>query len=188
MGKKRYEIRQMESQSQTDVFDNEVREDKKESEVKVETDVVENKKEDNENPETLLGIKITEEDIDEYLFKGYITKEIVVIPNKFVITLRSLSSKDLTEINLKFENAIHRETEEKKILMSERANHYRSLLLLSHALRAVNGENIGNNPDARFEYLSNLGQVLFNRIIRDHNLLTVAIERKISDAKILKNV
>lgn len=126
-----------------------------------------------------LGITFTEEDVHDYLFRGYITREVAVF-GKFKVTLKSSQPTDIDEIDRYVMTGPWRKGE--KGVTREVSNFYleqiNTLCMTAACAQKFNGESMGATLEQRMEWLmargsalvDQMGQkaILFNRAITDH--------------------
>jgi hypothetical protein len=126
-----------------------------------------------------LGISFTEDDVHDYLFKGYVIREVSVF-GKFKATLKSSQPSDIKEIDeYVMEGAWRKDKDGKERQISnfflEQVN---TLCMTAACVQKFNGESIGNTLADRMKWMfergsalvDQLGQkaILFNRAITDH--------------------
>ena len=131
-----------------------------------------------------LGIEITDDDVDDYIWKGYIEKNIVIIPNKLSVTMRSLRQSDIDIINAKIEEAYTAKTMGIGIKRGQDA--LNSKLLLASSILKQNGESTGASLEDRIEYVNGLGEWILTYMIEKYNLMNLAINEA-TDPERLKN-
>jgi hypothetical protein len=105
-----------------------------------------------------LGIKLTEEDLSDYLFKGYISREVKIL-GKHNATMKSSQPKDLEEIDRfimtgkwgKEEDGSDRRVSD---FFMRQMN---ALCQTASCVMKVDGDSIGDNLEARMEWLMERG-------------------------------
>lgn len=126
-----------------------------------------------------LGITFTEEDVQDYLFRGFVAREVKVF-GKFAATMKSSQPSDVDEIDKYVMTGPWRKDAAGKD--RQVSNFYleqiNTLCMTAACVQKFNGESIGATLDARMGWLmargsalvDALGQraILFNRAITDH--------------------
>jgi hypothetical protein len=126
-----------------------------------------------------LGIDpFGEEDVQNYVFRGYVVREIKVM-GKHSITVRSSQAKDLKEIDNFIMNGSWSKTEGKERNVSEFfLRQMNALALTAMSVQKVDGQSIGATIDERVNWLEERGAAfvdliaqkttLFNQALVDH--------------------
>lgn len=126
-----------------------------------------------------LGISFSEDDVHDYLFRGYVIRDVSVF-GKFKATLKSSQPSDIKEIDeYVMDGAWRKDKDGKERQISnfflEQVN---TLCMTAACVQKFNGESIGNTLADRMKWMfergsalvDQLGQksILFNRAITDH--------------------
>lgn len=126
-----------------------------------------------------LGISFIEDDVHDYLFKGYVIRDVVVF-GKFKVTMKSSQPSDIREIDEYVMEGVWRKDKQGKDrpisnFFLEQVN---TLCMTAACVQKFNGESIGASLADRMSWLFErgsalvdaLGQkaILFNRAITDH--------------------
>lgn len=139
-----------------------------------------------QGPAKTLGIEFGEQDVEDYLFKGFITR-----PLKFMgshtITVRSSMASDLKHIDNYLMNGAWRKPKDKE----KASNHDISEGLLRHLnqlcvtaanLLMIDGTSLGETIEARVAYLSEKGSAFVdmatNRVVLFNQAVTRFLEAK----------
>lgn len=144
-----------------------------------------------------IGVQLTEDDFHNYLFKGYIEKDVVAIPfpgnpeKNFIVTYRTLTVEDhnlIDEILAEDAKAIN--------MTNDGFSSRRSSLLLAASVHKIAGKSIAkpvNGEDgkpsrkltiiSRRDMLKQLSDHVTDRMIRCQQLLSLAIRTIIVDPK-----
>lgn len=127
-----------------------------------------------------LGIEpFTEEDIQDYIFRGYVVRDVKIL-GKHTITMRTSQAKDLKEIDAFIMNGTWTKTSEgKEKQVSEFfLRQMNALTVTAMSIQKVNGQSIGSTLDERMKWLEERGSAfvdllaqktsLFNQALTDH--------------------
>lgn len=109
-------------------------------------------------PGKRLGVEFTEEDVQDYLFKGYVVREIKVL-GKHVVTLKSSQPKDLEEIDNYLMNGDWTKDAEgnQRAISDFYLQQVNSLAVTAAAVQKIDGKPIGNTVVERLEWLKERG-------------------------------
>jgi len=110
------------------------------------------------DPEKRLGIKLTEEDISDYLFKGFITKEIKIL-GRHKATMKSGQPKDLQEIDAYLMNGDWSKDEhgEERRISDFFMKQMNAMCQTAACVVKVDGEFIGDSLEDRMKWLLERG-------------------------------
>lgn len=126
-----------------------------------------------------LNISFTEDDVHDYLFKGYVIRDVSVF-GKFKATLKSSQPSDIKEIDeYVMEGAWRKDKDGNERQISnfflEQVN---TLCMTAACVQKFNGESIGSTLADRMKWMFERGSalvdhlsqkaILFNRAITDH--------------------
>ena len=126
-----------------------------------------------------LGIEFSEEDIQDYLFKGYVIRDIKIL-GKHTATMRSSQAKDLGEIDEVIMNGKWMKTKEgkDKQISDFYLRQMNAMALTAIAVRKVGGQSIGETLEERMDWLQERGSAfvdilaqkvtLFNRALTEY--------------------
>jgi hypothetical protein len=129
-----------------------------------------------------LGIELTQDDISEYFFKGYIVKELELAHGKKGI-FKTLLSNELDELDTKM-------TERFKDQDASQGQweNIRAITGLSYGWIKFDGVKFGETADSRFEYLmGKVGPHLIDIASKKWNLLNRAVQAMLEDPEVIKN-
>jgi hypothetical protein len=127
-----------------------------------------------------LGVSISDSDVDSYLFKGYVEKEIDVIAKKSKVIIKTLVVRERLEV----ESELSKKSTENPSITNQAYEHYRSIFIMSKAMIAFNGKPIGDN---KITFIESLGEVLFELLTVKYNKLTQLIALVIREDVIKKD-
>jgi hypothetical protein len=142
--------------------------------------------------EEQLEVRITSKDIQDYIFKGRLTKEEVYIasipddkdPEKFTdfkVTFQSHTPGDLSEIDEKMA-----EYRNKAKWTADGLENEKSLLTLSYVLMSADGRSLGKTPDERYKNIKNLSGGIVSLIAEAWDGLQLLIRYALRQKKLLK--
>jgi hypothetical protein len=108
--------------------------------------------------ENRLGIDLGEDDLSDYLFKGYITRDVKVL-GKHVATMKSAQPRDLQEIDSYIMNGDWAKDEDgKDRKISEFfMRQMNALCNTASCVMKIDGESIGDSLESRMEWLMERG-------------------------------
>lgn len=121
-----------------------------------------------------LGIKITDEDVQDYLFKGHIVKSIPLL-DKHTLTFKTSQSREVDEADKLTEKHFDGRRPTDIEWLS-----YRSKVLVAFGWVKMNGASIGNTAAERLEYIDNHGSQLLELVAKKYKLFTDAIAEVLS--------
>jgi hypothetical protein len=126
-----------------------------------------------------LGIELTDADVQDYLFKGYIVRDIKIL-GKHTATLRSSQAKDLKAIDNYIINGDWGKDEkgQEKQLSDFLLRQMNALCLTAMAVQKIDGQSIGETLKDRVAWMEERGSAfvdilaqrvtLFNRAITEY--------------------
>lgn len=112
-----------------------------------------------------LGIEFTEEDIQDYLFKGFVIRELKIL-GKHTITVRSSQPKDLQEIDDLLMNGawVKDEKGEEKVVSNFYFRQMNQLAITAASVLKMDGKPIGSTIEERLTWLSERGSALVDMV------------------------
>jgi hypothetical protein len=116
-----------------------------------------------------LGVAITDDEIDDYLFKGHIVKAVPLF-GKHVATFKSVQAGEVDQAD----QITTKYFEEKKPTDLEWIN-YRSKVLISFGWMKLDGKPLGDSPEKRLAWIQNAGNHLVELAGKKLQLLNGAI-------------
>lgn len=132
-----------------------------------------------------LGIKFTEDDIEEYLFKNEIAKDIDVLKNgRVVVTLKTLKKRERDEIEVLLNKA--QKLTDDEVATQRGINNFRQKRLIATSLQAINGNSIGTILEDKLNYLGSLSDWIYEHLVDAFNLYIFAVNEAITDKAIKK--
>lgn len=121
-----------------------------------------------------LGIKVTDEDVQDYLFKGHIVKSVPLVGNH-VLTFKTSQSREVDEAD----ELTEKHFEGRRPSDIEWLN-YRSKVLIAFGWMKLDGASIGGSPKERLEYIDGHGSQLLELVGKKYKLFTDAIAEVLS--------
>lgn len=123
-----------------------------------------------------LGIEpFSEEDVQDYVFRGYVVREIKVM-GKHTITVRSSQAKDLKEIDNFIMNGSWSKTEGKERGISDFfLRQMNALALTAMGVQKIDGQSIGNSLEDRVRWLEERGAAFVDLIAQKTSLFNQAL-------------
>ena len=129
-----------------------------------------------------LGVEFSDEDISEYLFKGYMVKDIPIFKGKMA-TMKTLLPRESNAA----EDTIMAHFKGKDATNGQWAN-VNALVHLSHAWVKFDGQSLGETPEARYERLeSSIGVHLIDIASKKWSLFNKAVIALLEDPNVIKN-
>ena len=116
-----------------------------------------------------LGIKITDEDVQDYLFKGHIVKSVPLVGDH-VLTFKTSQSREVDEAD----ELTEKHFKDRRPSDIEWLN-YRSKILIAFGWMKLDGASIGGSAKERLEYIQGHGSQLLEMVGRKYKLFTDAI-------------
>ena len=132
-----------------------------------------------------IGVELTDDDIHQYCFKGYLEKEVPVMKTKkreLTVTLRTLTGEQYIIVDRKLADIIPL-----KPMTREGLDNLRGILILSYGVTALSGKPLvrivtGGTPkdqetigDEAFEALTQLSSGILNKIMRLHAIFSTSL-------------
>jgi len=102
--------------------------------------------------ENSLDTKITEEDIQNYIFKGKLIKTVSIIPGKFKGTFQTHTPKELAEIDVHMAAFRDESKQTPKGIANEE-----SIVTLAYFWTHFAGKPLGNTPEVRMKQIRQMG-------------------------------
>lgn len=134
------------------------------------------------NPAKAIGIEITEEDIGEYLFKGYLVKDVELTHGKKA-TFKTLIPKEGYAI----EDTVMEMFKDKDATQNRYSNTY-ALVNLSYGWMRFDGQSLGDTPEKRLQHLQEaIGIHLLDIASKKWNLFNRAVTAMLEQPDIVKN-
>jgi len=109
-------------------------------------------------PTKKLGVQFSEEDLSDYLFKGYIVKEITML-GKHKATMKSSQPKDLEHIDAYIMNGPWGKNDDgsDRKVSDFYMRQVNAMCMTASVVVKIDGESIGNSIEARMEWLKERG-------------------------------
>ena len=85
--------------------------------------------------EKILGIELTDDDIESYIFRGFVEKDIEINP-KLKVTIKTLTQKELAETSLEADEALRMKNPSDETYAA-----FKNSLDIKKALVAINGSS-----------------------------------------------
>lgn len=120
-------------------------------------------------PADTLGIEITDEDVQNYLFKGHIVKSVPLL-GQHVLTFKTSQSQEVDEAD----ELTEKHFEGRRPSDIEWLN-YRSKVLIAFGWVKLDGAGIGNSAKERLEYIQGHGSQMLETVGRKYKLFQDAI-------------
>lgn len=126
-----------------------------------------------------IGIKLDESDLQDYLFKGYVVRDLKIL-GKHTMTTRSSQAKDLKEIDDHIINGDWQKDEKgaERQVSDFMLRQMNALCLTAMAVQKIDGKSIGEDLETRVAWLEERGSAfvdmlatrvtLFNRAITEY--------------------
>lgn len=142
-----------------------------------------------EHWEKQLEIKITGEDVQDYLFKGRVTKEGVYLTSftvkgveqDFRVTFQSLTPEDSEAIDIKMA-----EYRDKGKYTATGLDNEQALVTLSHALLNAAGRPMGKAPEERYANIKRFGGHTVNLLALAWKGFNYLLDYSLQEKKLLK--
>lgn len=142
--------------------------------------------------ESQLEVKITAQDVRDYIFQGKVEKDKVFVaslPSKenpeeleaLRVTFRSHTPEDMSAIDEKIAAFRDRGKFTQNGLDNEQA-----LLVLSHGLIKINGSALGKTPEERYANIKKLGSHLVDLIVDSWRGFNILLRLALQEKKLLK--
>lgn len=132
--------------------------------------------------EKAIGTTITEEDINDYIFRGRILKkDIQAIKNKVTVTFQSLTPKELESVD----QFVAKVKDTGKYTNEGIAN-LRTIEQLSYAWLEINGRALPKEIEKKKEAINQMGTHIINRVVDSFRCFDVLIELTLREDEFLK--
>ncbi len=129
-----------------------------------------------------LGLELNEEDLSQYLFKGYLVKEIEIIKGHTVL-FKTLLPVEVSEAEEKLVNIFRDKTPTDAQWVNTNAQ-----ISLSYGWIKFDGTSLGKTPDERYEHIGkSIGVHLMDAASKKWNLFNRAISNLLADPDAIKN-
>lgn len=129
-----------------------------------------------------LRIELTEEDLSEYLFKGYLVKEIPLVGDKKAL-FKTLLPSEAEEVD----NALLSKFGDKSVTNSLYSNVY-STHILSYGWIKFDDNSLGETPEQRLKHIrEHTGGHLVDIASKKWNMFNRAVSAMLEDPDIIKN-
>jgi hypothetical protein len=125
-----------------------------------------------------LGIKITDEDIQNYLFKGFLAKEVELFEGH-TVTFKSIQSKEIDDADVLTEQHF----KDRRPTEIEWSN-YRSKVLIAFGWAKLDGHSIGEKPSLRLEHINAQGSHMVELVGKKFTLFNTAISEVLNGEKL----
>lgn len=129
------------------------------------------------NYEELLGIKITDDDIADYIIKGFVSKT-VSIGNKMSISIRTLTSGEWKEATKAADGADPGRSS--RMLYNIELNQR----LAACAIEAINSNMINYSGEQKYKYIQGLSSDIVELIATKANMLHQVMIKKIQEGQV----
>ena len=133
--------------------------------------------------EEALEIKITDDDIQAYIFRGRVTKDkIVAIKGKVEVTFQTMTPKELDAVD---QYVADLRSKDEKHTMEGIAN-LRTVRQLAYAWTKINGKPLPPTVDAKAEAIAQMGNHLVNRVVAAYQAFDLLVELTLREEEFLK--
>ena len=130
----------------------------------------------------MLGLELTDDDIAEYLFKGYLVKDITLVKGKKA-TFKTLLPTEGYEI----EDKLMEMFKEKDATQNQYSNAY-ALINLSYGWMKFDDQSLGESPEKRMDRISkSIGVHLIDLASKKWNQFNRAVAQMLEEPDIIKN-
>jgi hypothetical protein len=135
--------------------------------------------------ENHIESSITEDDIQNYIFKGRLIKENIYIASFGAVKLRgtfvTLTPNDTLELESKLN-----EFRSSEKFNSDALEHMRTLRILSYSWVKANGTSIGDTSDERFKRISDMGAHVVDAAAESWRNLNFLLKLALKEDKLIK--
>ena len=132
--------------------------------------------------EKAIGVVITEEDINDYIFRGrIIKKDVQAIKGKVSVTFQSLTPKELEAVD-KFVAAVSSTSQH----TAEGVANLRTIEQLCYAWLEINGKQLPKDTEKKKEAINNMGTHVINRVVDAFRCFDVLIAMNLREEEFLK--
>lgn len=129
-----------------------------------------------------IGVKLTEEDVSEYFFKGYLVKEIEIAHGKKGL-FKTLLPREMDELESKMMERFR----DKDVSQAQWSN-VSAITGLSYGWVKFDGVSLGETPDSRFEYLmGKMGPHVIDIASKKWTILNRSVQAMLEDPDVIKN-
>ena len=132
------------------------------------------------NYETTLKTTITEQDVTDYIFKGFMTKEVEVIPGKLKATFKTLSADQLQEMRKRVDPFV-KTTGDAQAIANEN-----TLWTLSYVVVKLSGRDLPTDVVKKREVIGKLATNLIGKLSVSWNTLDMLINFSLEEERFLK--
>ena len=133
--------------------------------------------------EDVLEVKITDEDIQNYIFRGRVLKDkIVAIKGKVEVTFQTMTPKELDAVD---QYVAELRGSDEKHTMDGIAN-LRTVRQLAYAWVKINGKALPPTVDARAKAIAEMGSHLVNRVVSAYQAFDLLVELTLREEEFLK--
>lgn len=136
-----------------------------------------------EGPAKRLKISFTEEDVQDYVFRGYVIRDIKIM-GRYTMTLKSSQPKDLEEIDDFVMNGSWTKTKDgkDKSLSEFYVRQMNSMAVTAATVQKMDGKSIGDTLADRIEWLNERGSafvdLLSQKVVWFNQALTEYLQRE----------
>jgi hypothetical protein len=134
-----------------------------------------------EEIEQELEFNLNSQDIKDYLFKGRLSKEMVLVPNLMKGVITTLKAADLQEIDLRMSQIKN----EAKFTSSGLENE-NAIVTLSYAWTHADGKSLGADSDEREKRIRQMGALFVERAARARMNFDTLLRLMMQEKDILK--
>jgi hypothetical protein len=135
----------------------------------------------------MLGLEITDEDVMAYVYKGSVTKEIPVIKNILSVKMRTLTSKEISDINLRMSEKV----KERPDMIQKEYLNQNTMFMFAYAVEGLGTPGkvkaFPQGFEKRHSQLCDLAPQVISKLTHRYNLLEFLIQNKLSDEAFVKN-
>lgn len=129
-----------------------------------------------------IGIELTEDDVSEYFFKGYIVKEIEIAHGKKGL-FKTLLPKEMDELESKMMDRFR----DKDVSQSQWSN-ISAITGLSYGWVKFDGVKLGETANERFDYLmEKMGPHVIDIASKKWTILNRSVQAMLEDPDVIKN-
>lgn len=134
--------------------------------------------------EEMLGVKVTEEDLTEYIFRGRIVKkDIVAIKNRVKVAFQTLTPSEIDAVD---EYMAKLRSNGDKPRTIEGTTNLRTIRQLCYAWTEINGKALPKDIEKKAEAISQMGVVVVNRVVEAFRMFDLLVEMALREEEFLK--